>query len=53
MRYMVRMIVGTLIEIGLERITTEEVQKILEDDKRKVVSYKAPANGLYLEKVIY
>lgn len=53
MRYMVRMIVGTLIEVGLERITTEEVQKILEDDKRKVVSYKAPANGLYLEKVIY
>lgn len=53
MRYMIRMLMGTLIEVGLERMNPEDVQKILNDKNRKVVSFKAPANGLCLEKVIY
>ena len=53
MRYMVRMIVGTLIEVGLGKLKIEEVKAILDDKNRNVVSYKAPANGLYLDKVIY
>lgn len=53
MRYMVRMLVGTLIEVGLARLEVAEVKRILEADERKVVSFKAPACGLYLEKVEY
>ena len=53
MRYMIRMIVGTLIEVGLGKLEVEKIKEILASKERKVVSYKAPANGLYLSKVIY
>ena len=53
MRYMVRLIVGTLVEVGLGKIEPLEISKLLTPIKRNVVSYKAPACGLYLEKVIY
>ena len=53
MRYMVRMIVGNLIQVGLGKLTKEEIEKNLNDPIRKVSSYKAPADGLYLEEVIY
>ena len=53
MRYMIRMIVGTFIEVGLGRLEIAKVKEYLEQKERKVVSYKAPANGLYLSKVIY
>ncbi len=53
MRYMVRMIVGTLIQVGLGKMTSEDIKKILEDPVRKPSSYKAPAYGLYLKEVLY
>ena len=53
MRYMVRMMVGALIEVGLGKLTEMKIKILLVDINRKVVSYKAPANGLYLEKVTY
>ena len=53
MRYMVRMIVGTLIQGGLGKLTSEDIMKILEDPVRKPSSYKAPAYGLYLKEVCY
>lgn len=53
MRYMVRMIVGTLIEVGLGKLTVNDVKDLLERTPRNVVSYKAPAHGLYLESVQY
>lgn len=53
MRYMVRMIVGNLIQIGLGKLTKEDIQKALENKERKPSSYKAPAYGLYLKEVIY
>ena len=53
MRYMVRMLVGTLIEVGLGKLDVSDIKKIMESKDRKVVSYKAPACGLYLEKVMY
>jgi tRNA pseudouridine38-40 synthase len=53
MRYMVRMIVGTLIEIGMGRFTSEEAAKLLDNQERNFVNYKAPPNGLYLVKVEY
>ena len=53
MRYMVRIIVGTLVEVGLGKIEPMEISKLLTPTSRHIVSYKAPACGLYLEKVIY
>ncbi len=53
MRYMVRMIVGTLIQVGLGKMTSEDIKKILEDPVRKPSSHKAPAYGLYLKEVLY
>lgn len=53
MRYMVRMIVGTLIEIGMGRFTTEEAARLLDNPERSYVNFKAPPNGLYLVKVEY
>lgn len=53
MRYMVRMMVGILIEIGLGKIEPIEIQRLLMSPHRNVISYKAPATGLYLEKVQY
>lgn len=53
MRYMVRNMVGTLIEVGSGKITAEDVKKILSDENRKSAGICAPACGLYLYDVIY
>lgn len=52
-RYMVRMIIGTLIEIGLGNISTNEVKEVLETKENRTVRYKAPGEGLYLVSVNY
>lgn len=53
MRYMVRMIIGNLVQVGLGKLTKEEIEKDLTSNLRKPSSYKAPAEGLYLKEVIY
>ena len=53
MKYMVRMIVGALIEVGLSRLDISKLKEIFELRPRKVCSFKAPANGLYLKEVRY
>ena len=53
MRYMVRMIVGNLIQVGLGKLTAKDIQEVLENPVRKPSSFKAPAYGLYLKEVIY
>ena len=53
MRYMVRMIVGNLIQVGLGKLTKSDLQNALENPVRKPSSFKAPAHGLYLKEVIY
>lgn len=53
MRYMVRMIVGNLIQVGLGKLTSSDIKKALESKERKPSSYKAPAYGLYLKEVEY
>ena len=53
MRYMVRMIVGTLIEVGLGKLSIDKVEYYLETPKRNPVPYKAAPEGLYLLKVNY
>lgn len=53
MRYMVRMIVGTLIELGLHRIDLGFIKSKLNDSNRDPVPYRAASHGLYLNKVKY
>lgn len=53
MKYMVRMIVGAFIEVGLSRLDISKLKEIFELRPRKVCSFKAPANGLYLKEVRY
>jgi len=54
MRYMIRFIVGTIVEVGRGKISLKQVKELLEDtSERKIVSFKAPASGLMLIDVIY
>ena len=53
LRNMVRSIVGTLIEIGIEKKNLEDLNEILQSKKRSNAGYSVPANGLFLTKVVY
>lgn len=50
---MVRIIVGTLVEVAHGRFTPDDVSKILKLKDRKNAGMTAPAEGLYLNKVSY
>jgi tRNA pseudouridine38-40 synthase len=53
LRNMVRAIVGTLVQVGLGRMTLEEFTTILHSGERSEAGDSAPARGLYLTKVTY
>jgi tRNA pseudouridine38-40 synthase len=53
LKYMVRNIVGTLVEVGKGRLQPHDVGRILESKDRKKAAMTAPASGLYLEKISY
>ena len=50
---MVRIIVGTLVEVGLEKIPPEAIQEIIESKDRKKAGKTLPPHGLYLLEVKY
>ncbi len=50
---MVRIIAGTLIEVGNGRIAPEDVPGIIEGLDRKKAGKTAPPQGLYLAEVVY
>lgn len=50
---MVRIIVGTLIDVGQGKIKKEDIPKIILDRKRECAGHTAPPQGLFLEKVFY
>ena len=50
---MVRAIVGTLIEVGKGKISTEDFRRILESGKRTEAGESVPAKGLFLEHIDY
>lgn len=52
-RYMVRMIVGTLIALGEGQISLNYIEDRLNLIKKENTSYKAPSQGLYLMEVFY
>ncbi|MBL4663935.1 MAG: tRNA pseudouridine(38-40) synthase TruA [Flavobacteriaceae bacterium] len=53
LRNMVRAIVGTLLEIGLGKITKDDFHTIIQSKDRSKAKTSAPAHGLYLTKVTY
>lgn len=53
LRYMIRNIVGTLIEIGEGNIECNKIKDILSKEDRKFAFKTAPGNGLYLKDVKY
>ena len=54
MRYMIRFIVGTALDVLNKKLTVEEVDYLLDDlTIRQIVSSKAPAQGLTLIDVEY
>lgn len=50
---MVRIIAGTLIEVGLGKIEPEEIQNIIQSKDRSEAGKTLPPQGLYLLKVEY
>ena len=50
---MVRIIVGTLVEVEYGRFSPLDVEKIIDSRDRTRAGMTAPADGLYLNKVIY
>ena len=53
LRNMVRSIVGTMFDVGLGKIPSIEIPKIIESKNRNSAGCSVPAHGLFLEKVIY
>lgn len=53
LRNMVRAIVGTLIDVGLGKMTPEDVKTIIKSKDRRTAGASVPAKGLYLTKVLY
>ena len=50
---MVRIMVGTLLEVGCGRMTAEQVKEVLENSERQKAGPTAPAQGLCLVSVDY
>lgn len=50
---MVRILMGTLIEVGLGKRTPESMREVLEVKNRQAAGYTVPACGLFLSAVMY
>lgn len=50
---MVRILTGTLIEVGLGKRSPQAMREILEAKDRQAAGFTAPAEGLFLESVAY
>ncbi len=53
LRNMVRAIVGTLIEVGRNKISLEEFKTIAEKHNRSDAGFSAVAQGLFLTNIVY
>ena len=50
---MVRIISGTLVDVGLGKIRPEEIKQIIKEGKRENAGKTLPPQGLFLVKVQY
>lgn len=53
LRYMVRNIVGALVEVGRGKLSPEELAAIFEAKDRSLAPPPAPPQGLFLKEVVY
>lgn len=53
LRNMVRAIVGTLLDVGLSRITVDDFRKVIESKNRSNAGLSVPAKGLFLTNIKY
>ena len=53
MHNQVRIMVGTLINVGKDIFDVADIPEIIKSKDRKKAGPTAPSNGLYLEKIIY
>jgi tRNA pseudouridine38-40 synthase len=53
LRNMVRAIVGTLVNVGLHKITLDDFNEIIKSKNRDKAGFSVPAHGLYLTKIEY
>ena len=53
LRNMVRAIVGTLIKVGLHKITLDDFNTIIINKNRSEAGFSVPAHGLYLTEIEY
>jgi tRNA pseudouridine38-40 synthase len=53
LRNMVRAIVGTLVNVGLHKITLDDFNEIIISKNRDKAGFSVPAHGLYLTKIDY
>jgi len=53
LRNMVRAVVGTLFEVGLEKLTVDDFEQIIKARDRNKAGFSVPAHGLFLEKIVY
>ena len=53
MTYMVRILVGVAFKVAMGKLTLDEVRSLLDPIERKIISFKAPPEGLCLEEVLY
>jgi tRNA pseudouridine38-40 synthase len=53
LRFMVRNIVGTLVDVGKGKISADEFKQILDSKDRSRAGATAPAHGLFLTQVKY
>ncbi|MBF0120949.1 MAG: tRNA pseudouridine(38-40) synthase TruA [Desulfobacterales bacterium] len=53
LKFMVRNLVGTLVYVGLQKITPDEFKQILLSKNRKLAAPTAPPQGLFLMQVKY
>ena len=53
LRYMVRMVVALVLDVGAGKLSLDELVHILQAQDKRLYSGKVPAQGLYLEEVFY
>jgi tRNA pseudouridine38-40 synthase len=53
LRNMVRAIVGTLLDVGMKKISSNDIKKIIAQKDRRKAGASVPAHALFLSKVEY
>jgi tRNA pseudouridine38-40 synthase len=50
---MVRALVGTLLDVGTEKINLDQFQQVISAEDRRQAGRAVPPGGLFLTKVVY